>query len=120
MNDEMQCVIAGENPVNVFPGHLPGAIKTGVTEITADDINTKDIEGMEGIINTSTQSRDIYGVQPKHNKALKLLALHILKHLPEDILHEEPDFLLIKSDEAIPDYGPCMEYTCCQNSAILI
>ncbi|PKK56271.1 hypothetical protein RhiirC2_764422, partial [Rhizophagus irregularis] len=41
---------------------------------------------MEGIINTSTQSRDIYGVQPKRNKALKLLALHILKHLPEDIL----------------------------------
>ncbi|PKC57762.1 hypothetical protein RhiirA1_428249 [Rhizophagus irregularis] len=80
-----------------------------VTEITADDINTEDIEGMEGIINTSTQSRDIYGVQPKHNKALKLLALHILKHLPEDILREEPDFLLIKSDEAIPDYGPCME-----------
>jgi len=28
-NDEMQCVIAGENLVNVFPGHLPDAIKTG-------------------------------------------------------------------------------------------
>jgi hypothetical protein len=47
-----------------------------VTEITADDINMEDIKGMEGIINTSTQSRDIYGVQPKCNKALKLLALH--------------------------------------------
>ena len=80
-----------------------------VTEITADDINTEGIEGMEGIINTSTQSRDIYGVQPKRNKALKLLALHILKHLPEDILREEPDFSSIKSNEAIQDYGPCME-----------
>ncbi|PKK56259.1 hypothetical protein RhiirC2_800425 [Rhizophagus irregularis] len=55
------------------------------------------------------KSRDIYGVQPKRNKALKLLALHILKHLPEDILREEPDFSSIKSNEAIPDYGPCME-----------
>ena len=80
-----------------------------VTEITADDIDTEDIEGMEGIINTSTQSRDIYGVQPKRNKALKLLALHILKHLPEDILREELDISLIQSNEAIPDYGPCME-----------
>jgi len=80
-----------------------------VTEITADDINTEGIEGMEGIINTSTQSRDIYGVQPKCNKALKLLALHILKHLLEDILREEPDFSSIKSNEAIQDYGPCME-----------
>ena len=68
-----------------------------VTEITADDINTEDIEGMEGIINTSTQSRDIYGVQPKRNKALKLLALHILKHLPKDILREEPDFCRLNS-----------------------
>ena len=33
-----------------------------VTEITADNINMEGIEGMEGIINTSTQSRDIYGV----------------------------------------------------------
>src|SRR3954454_8344498 len=80
-----------------------------VTEITADDINTEDIEGMEGIINTSTQSRDIYGVEPKRNKALKVLALHILKHLPEDILREELDFSSIKSNEAIPDYGPCGE-----------
>ena len=80
-----------------------------VTEITADDINTEGIEGMEGIINTSTQSRDIYGVQPKRNKALKLLALHILKYLPEDILCEESDFSLIKSNEAIPDYGPYIE-----------
>ena len=80
------------------PGHLPGAIKTGpcmrnyiviflendtmenqessantevpfdVTEITADDINMEGIEGMEGIINTSTQSRDIYRVQLKCRK----------------------------------------------------
>ncbi|RIA81318.1 hypothetical protein C1645_744613 [Glomus cerebriforme] len=27
----------------------------------------------------------------------------------EDILREEPDFSSIKSNEAIPDYGPCME-----------
>ena len=26
MNDEMQCVIAGENPGNVFPGHLPDVL----------------------------------------------------------------------------------------------
>src|SRR4051794_32244225 len=80
-----------------------------VTEITTDDINMEGIERMEGIINTSTQSRDIYEVQLKRNKALKLLILHILKHLPEDILHEEPDFSSIKSNEAIQDYGPCME-----------
>ncbi|PKK58518.1 hypothetical protein RhiirC2_763370, partial [Rhizophagus irregularis] len=43
-------------------------------------------DNMEGIINTSTQSRDIYEVQPGRNRALKPLALHILKHLPEDIL----------------------------------
>ena len=78
-----------------------------VTKITADDINTEGIEGMEGIINTSTQSRDIYEVQPKCNKALKLLTLYILKHLPEDILREEPNFSSIKSNEDIPDYGPC-------------
>ncbi|CAG8603359.1 4808_t:CDS:2 [Funneliformis mosseae] len=64
---------------------------------------------MEGIINTSTQSRDIYEVQPERNRALKLLALHILKHLPEDILREESDFSSIKSNEAIPDYGACQE-----------
>ncbi|CAG8562561.1 2878_t:CDS:2 [Funneliformis mosseae] len=57
-------------------------------EITADDIDTEDIEGMENIINTFTQSKDIY----------------------EDILREEPDFSSIKSNEAIPDYGPCMKY----------
>ncbi|RIA79516.1 hypothetical protein C1645_840506 [Glomus cerebriforme] len=57
----------------------------------------------------NTQSRDIYEVQPRCNKTLKLLALYILKHLPKDILREELDILLIKSNEAIPDYGPCME-----------
>ncbi|PKK60723.1 hypothetical protein RhiirC2_761498, partial [Rhizophagus irregularis] len=61
-------------------------------------------DNMEGIINTSTQSRDIYEVQPGCNRALKTLALHILKHLTEDILREEPDFSSIKSNEAIPDY----------------
>ena len=70
--------------------------------ITADDIN------MDPIGNT--QSIDIYKVQPGRNKALKLLALHILKYLSEDILREEPDFSSIKSNEAIPDYGPCMEW----------
>jgi hypothetical protein len=69
--------------------------------ITADDIN------MDPIGNT--QSRDIYEVQPKRNKTLKLLALHILKHLPEDIFREELDISSIKSNEAIPDYEPCME-----------
>src|SRR4051794_6962456 len=107
----MQCVIAGENPGNVFSWTFAWCYKNrvlyeelhsyfsendtmanqessantevpfDVTEIS-DDINTEGIEGMESIINTSTQSRDIYGVQPKRNKALKLLALHILKHLP--------------------------------------
>ncbi|UZO29012.1 uncharacterized protein OCT59_022509 [Rhizophagus irregularis] len=32
-----------------------------------------------------------------------------MKHLPEDILREELDISSIKSNEAIPDYGPCME-----------
>src|SRR5947207_5666465 len=39
----------------------------------------------------------------------KTLVLHILKHLPEDILLKKPDFLSIKSNEAISDYGPCGE-----------
>jgi len=73
-----------------------------VTDITTDDIN------MDPIGNT--QSRDIYEVQLRRNKALKLLVLYILKYLLEDILHEELDILSIKSNEAIPDYGPCMEY----------
>jgi hypothetical protein len=55
---------------------------------------------------TSTQS---YNVQPARNRSLKILALHILKHLPEDILSEEPDFSSIKSNDTIPDYGSCQE-----------
>src|SRR5579871_6048409 len=62
---------------------------------------------MEDIIITSTQSRDIYQVQPRHNRALKIFALHILKHLPEDILREEPDFLSIKFNDVILNYGSC-------------
>ncbi|PKC57937.1 hypothetical protein RhiirA1_471720 [Rhizophagus irregularis] len=68
---------------------------------TTDEINTDPI--------SNTQNIDIYEVQPGRNKALKLLALHILKHLPDDILREELDVSSIKSNEAIPDYGPCME-----------
>ncbi|GES83083.1 hypothetical protein GLOIN_2v1511284 [Rhizophagus clarus] len=68
---------------------------------TTDEINTDPI--------SNTQNIDIYEVQPERNKALKLLALHILKHLPDDILREELDVSSIKSNEAIPDYGPCME-----------
>ena len=55
------------------------------------------------------QSRDIYKVQPGRNKALKSIALNILKYLPEDILREEPDFSSIKSNNTIPEYGPCGE-----------
>ncbi|CAG8763669.1 21018_t:CDS:2, partial [Rhizophagus irregularis] len=68
---------------------------------TTDEINTDPI--------SNTQNIDIYEVQLGRNKALKLLALHILKHLPDDILREELDVSSIKSNEAIPDYGPCME-----------
>ena len=53
--------------------------------ITAEDIN------MDELID-STQSKDIYKVQLKCNRALKLIALNILKYLPEDILREESDF----------------------------
>jgi hypothetical protein len=99
-----------------------------VEKITADDINMEGMEGMEDIINTSfdipttstqshnvqqartsTQSSDTYNVQPARNRSLKILALHILKHLPEDILSEEPDFSSIKSNDTIPDYGSCQE-----------
>ncbi|GES88401.1 hypothetical protein GLOIN_2v1511284 [Rhizophagus clarus] len=66
--------------------------------ITTDEINTDTI--------SNTQNIDIYEVQPGRNKALKLLALYILKHLPDDILREELDVSSIKSNEAIPDYGP--------------
>ncbi|CAG8722629.1 20276_t:CDS:2 [Rhizophagus irregularis] len=69
--------------------------------ITADEIN------MDPIGNT--QRRDIYEVQPRRNKSLKSIALNILKYLPEDILREEPDFSSIKSNNTIPDYGPCGE-----------
>ena len=79
-----------------------------VTEITTDDINMEGMDGInvEDIINTSTRSCDI---QPRCNKALKSIALNILKYLPEDILREEPDFSSIKSNNTIPDYGPCGE-----------
>ncbi|GBC00737.1 hypothetical protein RclHR1_03960011 [Rhizophagus clarus] len=72
-----------------------------VERITADDIN------MEAYISTSNS--DTYNVQPARNRSLKILILYILKHLPEDILREESDFLAIKSNEAIPDYGSCQE-----------
>ena len=69
--------------------------------ITANEIN------MDPIGNT--QSSNIYEVQPRRNKALKSIALNILKYLPEDILREEPDFSSIKSNNTIQDYGPCGE-----------
>src|ERR1043165_7958872 len=69
--------------------------------ITADEIN------MDPIVNI--QSRDIYKVQPGRNRSLKILALYILKYLPEDILREELDFSSIKSNNTIQDYGPCGE-----------
>ena len=75
--------------------------------ITANNINMKDIKKMKNIINTSTQSRDIYEVQSKYNRVLKTLTLHILKYLLKDILCEETDFSLIKSNKTIPDYGLC-------------
>ncbi|CAI2183993.1 13934_t:CDS:2 [Funneliformis geosporum] len=69
---------------------------------TTDEINTDPI--------SNTQNIDIYEVQPGRNKALKLLALHILKHLPDDMFTLQTlDVSSIKSNEAIPDYGPCME-----------
>ncbi|RIA87655.1 hypothetical protein C1645_877912 [Glomus cerebriforme] len=52
---------------------------------------------------------NIYKVQPRRNKALKSIALNILKYLPEDILREEPDFSSIKSNNTIQDYGACGE-----------
>ncbi|CAB4434913.1 unnamed protein product [Rhizophagus irregularis] len=73
-----------------------------VTEITTDNINMKGIERIKNIINISTQNRDIYEVQLGCNKAI---ALNILKYLSENILREEPDFLLIKFNNTIPDYG---------------
>ncbi|RIA94449.1 hypothetical protein C1645_817937 [Glomus cerebriforme] len=51
-----------------------------IEAITADDINMNPI--------SNTQSRDIYKVQPRCNKALKLIVLNILKYLSGDILHE--------------------------------
>ncbi len=63
-----------------------------------EDINVKDI------INTSAQSRNIYKVQPKYNRVLKILALYILKYLLKNILHEESDFLSIKSNNTILNY----------------
>ncbi|CAI2172346.1 12450_t:CDS:2 [Funneliformis geosporum] len=67
---------------------------------------------MEGIIITSTQSSNIYNMQPARNRALNILALNILKYLSEDNLREEPDFLSIKFNNTIPDYGP---YGKCDN-----
>ncbi|RGB22693.1 hypothetical protein C1646_775682 [Rhizophagus diaphanus] len=85
-----------------------------VEKITADDINMEgmeDMEGVEDIINTSlvipTTSTQSNNVQPARNKSLKIFALNILKYLPEDILREEPDFSSFKTNEAIPDNGPC-------------
>ncbi|PKC09791.1 hypothetical protein RhiirA5_415186 [Rhizophagus irregularis] len=54
-----------------------------------------------------TSISDTYNVQPARNRSLKIFALNILKYLPEDILREEPDFSSFKTNEAIPDNGPC-------------
>jgi flagellar hook-basal body complex protein FliE len=85
------------------------ALSNAENPITADDINMEGMEDIdvEDLLNTSAQSRDIYKVQPKRNRTLKIFALHILKYLPEDILREEPDFSSIKSNNTIQDYGPC-------------
>ncbi|EXX67840.1 uncharacterized protein OCT59_019830 [Rhizophagus irregularis] len=60
---------------------------------------------MKGLID-STQRSDIYKVQSRCNRALKI---YILKYLPKDILREEPDFLSIKSNDTILDYELCEE-----------
>ncbi|GES77985.1 hypothetical protein GLOIN_2v1707120 [Rhizophagus clarus] len=83
-----------------------------VEKITADNIN------MEGRVwrnnnvqptHTSTSNSNTYNVQPACNRSLKILALYILKHLPEDIPRKKSDFSSIKFNEVIPDYGSCQE-----------
>ncbi len=85
-------------------------------KITTNDINIKGIEEIEDIINIFTQSRDIYKIQSRCNRALKILALYILKYLLEDILHEDSDFSLIKSNKTIQDYG---QYIKCDTSILI-
>jgi len=65
---------------------------------------------MEGIIITFTQSSDIYNMQLACNRALNILALNILKYLLEDNLHKKLNFLSIKSNDTILDYGPYEKY----------
>ncbi|EXX79553.1 uncharacterized protein OCT59_008079 [Rhizophagus irregularis] len=48
-------------------------------------------------------------MQPARNRALKILALNIWQYFPEEVLREEPDFLSIRSNNTIADYGPCGE-----------
>ena len=66
-----------------------------------------DLNSMEDIIvieSAGQQNLDI----PNRNKYLKIIALNILKYLPEDILREEPDFSAIKSSgDTVPDNSPC-------------
>lgn len=67
-----------------------------------------DLNSMEGVTFTESENNDISQVYPNRNKQLKTIALNILKHLPEDILREEPDFSAIKSSGVtIPDNGLC-------------
>src|SRR2546423_904913 len=86
-NQDSSANTVDENPVNV------------------EDINMEDTEDQT----ETTQSSDIYKVQPMRNRSLKALALNILKSLPEDILREKPDFSFIKSNDSIPDSELCQE-----------
>ena len=70
--------------------------------------NMEDITLIESTKPPEKENSDIFQVYPNCNKQLKTIALNILKYLPEDILHEVPDFSVIKSsDSNIPEYGPC-------------
>ena len=128
MNDEMWCVIAGENPALTYSCEIYKWYKNPSSALASKIADHKSdkwagMENQESSVNTEAitaveinmdpidniQSRDIYKVQPGRNKALKSIALNILKYLPEDILREEPDFSSIKSNNTIPDYGPCGE-----------
>src|ERR1044072_2002526 len=104
----MQCVIAGENPGNLFSCEIYKCYKKPIfshydkwagMENQESSVNTEAITAVEINMDPidNIQSRDIYKVQPGRNKALKSIALNILKYLPEDILREEPDFSSNKS-----------------------
>ncbi|CAG8539366.1 6234_t:CDS:2 [Ambispora gerdemannii] len=105
--------------------HLGSLLRDAqIRDVQSDLLSTSPLPEISSDLGGSEESHlvvihrpncDIYHVYPMRNKCLKLIALNILKYLPEDILREEPDFSAINtctSGVNITDFGSSSE---CEN-----